>query len=91
MTEHPTREGEVYCAVVLDVYSRRVVGWSIDASPTAALVTNALGMAIESRDPPAGAVIHSDRGMQGGVLGLHRRSRGLRAGAVDGQHRGLLR
>lgn len=66
ITEHPTREGKVYCAVVLDVYSRRVVGWSIDASPTAALVTNALGMAIESRTPPPGAVIHSDRGTQFG-------------------------
>ncbi len=43
ITEHPTREGKVYCAVVLDVYSRRVVGWSIDASRTASLVTNALG------------------------------------------------
>jgi putative transposase len=42
ITEHPTREGKVYCAVVLDACSRRVVGWSIDASPTAALVTNAL-------------------------------------------------
>jgi transposase InsO family protein len=39
----------VYCAVVLDVFSRRVVGWSIDATPTAALVTNALGMVIEQR------------------------------------------
>jgi putative transposase len=65
ITEHPTKEGKVYCAVVLGVYSRRVVGWSIDASPTAALVTNALGMAIDSRTPPAGAVIHSDRGVQG--------------------------
>ena len=45
ISEHPTREGKVYCAVVLDVFSRRVVGWSIDASPTAGLVTNALGMA----------------------------------------------
>ncbi len=36
-TEHPTYEGKVYCAVVLDTYSRRVVGWSIDASATAAL------------------------------------------------------
>ena len=51
ITEHPTREGKVYCAVVLDVFSRRVVGWSIDASQTAALVTNALGMAIEGRQP----------------------------------------
>ena len=66
ITEHPTREGKVYCAVVLDVCSRRVVGWSIDSSPTAALVTNALGMAIDTRRPPAGAIIHSDHGVQGG-------------------------
>jgi putative transposase len=64
ITEHPTREGKVYCAVVLDVFSRRVVGWSIDASPTAALVTNALGMAIGQRNPEAGTVIHSDQGTQ---------------------------
>ncbi|MEJ7705711.1 MAG: IS3 family transposase [Geodermatophilaceae bacterium] len=64
ITEHPTREGKVYCCVVLDVYSRRVVGWSIDASPTAALVTNALGMAIDSRAPAAGTLIHSDHGVQ---------------------------
>lgn len=62
ITEHPTREGKVYCAVVLDVFSRRVVGWSIDSSPTATLVTNALGMAIDQRQPVAGAtVIHRTR------------------------------
>jgi putative transposase len=64
ITEHPTREGKVDCAVVLDACSRRVVGWSIDASPTAALVTNALDMAIDTRTPPAGAIIHSDQGVQ---------------------------
>ncbi len=65
ITEHPTREGKVYCAVVLDTFSRRVVGWSIDSHPTAALVTNALGMAIEQRRPADGAtVIHSDQGTQ---------------------------
>jgi putative transposase len=64
ITEHPTREGKVYCAVVLDSFSRRVVGWSIDASPTAALVTNALGMAIDRRIPPTGAIVHSDQGVQ---------------------------
>ena len=64
ITEHPTREGKVYCAVVLDTFSRRIVGWSIDASPTAALVTNALGMAIENRRPSAGGLIHSDHGTQ---------------------------
>jgi transposase InsO family protein len=62
ITEHHTREGKVYCAVVLDVFSRRVVGWSIDANPTAALVTNAIGMAIEQRKPSPGTVIHSDQG-----------------------------
>jgi transposase InsO family protein len=34
ITEHPTREGEAYCAVVLDAFSRSVVGWSIDSSQT---------------------------------------------------------
>jgi transposase InsO family protein len=64
ITEHPTREGKVYCCVVLDTFSRRVVGWSIDSSQTAALVTNALGMAIDSRRPAPGTVIHSDQGVQ---------------------------
>jgi transposase InsO family protein len=65
ITEHATREGKVYCAVVLDAFSRRVVGWSIDANPTATLVTNALGMAIEQRRPTeVGTVIHSDQGTQ---------------------------
>ena len=64
ITEHPTREGKLYCAVVLDSFSRRVVGWSIDATPTAGLVTNALGMAIQTRTPPGGTVIHSDQGVQ---------------------------
>jgi hypothetical protein len=60
--EHPTREGKVYCCVVLDTYSR-VVGWSIDVSPNAALVTHALGMAIEARlgkSAEPGTIIHSD-------------------------------
>jgi transposase InsO family protein len=65
ITEHPTREGKIYCAVVLDAFSRRVVGWSIESQPTAALVTNALGMAIEQRKPRKEAtVIHSDQGTQ---------------------------
>jgi transposase InsO family protein len=65
ITEHPTREGKVYCAVVLDAWSRRVVGWSIDSTQDAALVTNALGMAIDQRRPdPGSTVIHSDQGTQ---------------------------
>ncbi len=64
VTEHPTREGKVYCAVVLDAWSRRVIGWSIDGSPSTALVTNALGMAIDQRRPATSTVIHSDQGTQ---------------------------
>jgi transposase InsO family protein len=64
ITEHPTREGKVYCAVVLDVWSRRVIGWSIDSTPSTALVTNALGMAIDQRRPRSETIIHSDQGTQ---------------------------
>jgi len=63
ITEHRTREGKLYCAVVLDAFSRRVVGWSIDSSQTANLVVNALGMAIENRQAD-GVIIHSDHGTQ---------------------------
>jgi putative transposase len=64
ITEHPTREGKLYCAVVLDAHSRRVVGWSIDSTQTAALVTSALDMAIRNRNPGPGVIIHSDHGVQ---------------------------
>jgi putative transposase len=64
VTEHPTREGKVYCCAVLDAFSRMVVGWSIDSSQTGLLVTNALGMAITRRSPRRESVIHSDRGVQ---------------------------
>ncbi len=49
LTEHPTAEGKIYCCVVLDTYSRLVVGWAIDSSPNKALATNALSMAISAR------------------------------------------
>jgi putative transposase len=64
ITEHPTREGKVYCAVVLDTFARRVVGWSIDSSQTAALVTSALDMAIRNRAAQPGLLIHFDHGVQ---------------------------
>ena len=64
ITEHPTREGKVYCCVVLDAWSRKVVGWSIDRRPTAAMVNAALGMAIDGRGPAAGTTVHSDHGSQ---------------------------
>ena len=66
ITEYPTREGKLYCCVVLDTFSRRVVGSSIDHRQDTALVTNALGMAITNRNPDAAreVVIHSDHGTQ---------------------------
>jgi len=64
ITEHPTREGKVYCCVVLDAHSRRVVGWSIDTHQASSLVTNALSMALGNRGPTTGTVIHSDHGTQ---------------------------
>lgn len=64
ITEHPTGEGKVYCAAVLDCYSRRIVGWAIADHMRAELVVDALQMARWNRQPPAGAVVHSDRGSQ---------------------------
>jgi putative transposase len=64
ITEHPTREGKVYCCVVLDTFSRKVVGWSIDSSQTTSLVLGALGMATLRRPDRDGLVMHSDRGVQ---------------------------
>ena len=65
ITEHPTAEGKVYCAAVLDAYSRRVVGWSIADHLRAELVVDALKMARWRRRPPPGqTVVHSDRGAQ---------------------------
>ncbi len=71
ITEHRTYEGKVFCAVVLDTFSRRVVGWSIDSSQTAALVTNALGMAIAHRDPQADGIIHFRSRRAIHLLGLY--------------------
>jgi transposase InsO family protein len=89
ITEHPTREGKLYCAVVLGTFSRRVVGWSIDSSPTAALVTNALGMAIQNRTPPAGEISTPIRECSS-LLGRSPSAPELRPGALNGLGRGLL-
>lgn len=59
-----TQEGWIYLAVVIDLYSRRVVGWSIDRRMKKALVIRALMMAINLRQPPPGLIHHSDRGSQ---------------------------
>jgi len=59
-----TREGWLYLAVIIDLYSRRVVGWCIDNRMTQSLVIRALMMAVNLRRPPPGLVHHSDRGSQ---------------------------
>jgi len=64
ITYLPTREGWLFLAVVLDAYSRRIVGWSMRDDLKAELVVDALGMAVTRRKPPAGLVHHSDRGSQ---------------------------
>ena len=62
VTQHRTGEGWLYCAVVIDCFSRRVVGWSIADHIRSELVVDALQMAIWHRRPPAGAIHHSDHG-----------------------------
>lgn len=64
ITEHPTRAGKVYCAAVLDCFSRRVVGWSIADHVRTELVVDALQMATWQRQPAPGTILHSDRGSQ---------------------------
>jgi putative transposase len=64
ITEHPTREGKLYCCVVLDLYSRKVVGWAIDRHCEAVLVNDALAKAGASRTTSPSTVIHSDHGSQ---------------------------
>ena len=60
-----TAEGWLYVAGVIDLFSRRVVGWSMSAAMTAQLVTDALMMAIWRRGKPDALLHHSDRGSQG--------------------------
>ena len=59
-----TRSGWLYLAVLIDLYSRLVVGWSMKERPTQELVSEALLMAIDQRRPMAGLIHHSDQGIQ---------------------------
>ena len=64
ITYFATYEGWLYLAVVIDLYSRRVVGWSMSQRIDVGLVLTALRMAIETRKPAEGLVVHTDRGSQ---------------------------
>jgi putative transposase len=61
ITEHRTAEGKLYCCVVKDVWSNRIVGYATDSHMTAQLAVRALHQAVELRGPGA-TVVHSDRG-----------------------------
>jgi putative transposase len=64
ITYIPTREGWLYLAAVEDLFSRRVVGWSMDDRMESRLVVDALEMAVQRRLPDEGLLAHSDRGSQ---------------------------
>ena len=68
ITYVPTLEGWLFLGVVMDMYSRKIVGWSMRDDLKADLVVDALAMAVSRRRPPAGLVHHSDRGSQYGSL-----------------------
>ena len=70
----PTREGFLYLAVVVDVYSRRVVGWSMGARLVTALMLDALDMALGQRDA-RGVIHHSDHGAQYTSIAFGKRCR----------------
>ena len=64
LTYVATQEGWLYVAVILDLWSRRVVGWSTGPTLQTCLVLAALQMAVQQRQPPRGLLHHSDRGVQ---------------------------
>ena len=59
-----TEEGWLYLAIVMDLYSRKIVGWAMEERMTRSLVQKALKMAVRARNPQPGLVLHSDRGSQ---------------------------
>ena len=62
ITEHPTGDGKLYLCAIKDVFSNRIVGWSIDGRMKARLVVAAIEMAVARRGEVAGCILHSDRG-----------------------------
>ena len=71
ITYIPTNEGWLYLAVVLDLFSRRVVGWSMRETMTQELTITALQMAVTNRRPGPGLVHHADRGSQYAARAYH--------------------
>lgn len=86
ITQIPTGQGWLYLAVVLDVFSRRIVGWAMAEHMRTELVIDALAMAIRQRQPKVGVIHHSDQGSQYTSIsfGQHARAAGVQpsVGAV---------
>jgi transposase InsO family protein len=64
LTYVPTAKGWLYLALVLDLWSRKIVGWAMAEHLRSDLVISALQMAATQRQPPRGLLLHSDRGVQ---------------------------
>lgn len=64
LTYIPTRQGWLYLASLMDLYSRKIVGWAMGSEPDAALTGRALEMALSNRQPAPGLMVHSDQGTQ---------------------------
>ena len=75
ITYIPTHAGFLYLAVVLDVWSRKIVGWAMSSRLTTQIVLDALDMALEQRAPAAGVIHHSDQGCQYTSIGFGGRCR----------------
>jgi putative transposase len=73
ITYVPTRQGWLYVAVLMDLYSRRIVGWAMDDQATTTLTLSALEMALQQRSVPVGLLHHSDRGSQYGAVAYQQR------------------
>jgi putative transposase len=59
-----TREGWLYLAAIMDIYNRKIVGWSVSTSLNTEIITSALSKALRDRKPQKGLIFHSDRGIQ---------------------------
>jgi transposase InsO family protein len=66
ITYIPTAEGWLYLAAVMDLFSRKIVGWAMRDHMQVELTSSALTMAVRQQRPGAGLIHHSDRGVQGG-------------------------
>ena len=87
ITEHPTAEGKLYLCAIKDVYSSRIVGYSMGSRMTAGLAVSALRNAIALREPAGTIVVHSDRGSQVPVRRLRPDSERPRPDRLDGPRR----